>query len=75
MNSKTVLLAAQGDSEALETVLKQLDGCIERMCTRRRITESGRYVYEPDLFMKGEMQQKLLIAILKFIPEKDSLNQ
>ena len=56
--------AKAGDPDAIETVLRQYEGYINRLCIRETYNASGERCSELDEYMKSRIQNKLIREII-----------
>jgi len=61
-----IVLAAGGDVDAINTVLKHYEGYIAALATRQLFDEDGNSYYCVDESLRRRLETKLITAILKF---------
>ena len=61
-----IVLAASGDADTINTVLRHYDGYIAVLATRRCFDEYGSPHYCVDEGLRRRLETKLITAILKF---------
>lgn len=61
-----IAAAADGDVDAINTVLKQYEGYIAKLSTKRLYDESGKVYEIIDEELRRHLETKLILKVLKF---------
>lgn len=63
---EVILSAAEGDPEAIETVMSFYDGYISKLCLRKLYDEYGNVCMVVDADLKNRVQTALLDMLMNF---------